>query len=161
MKRMRTSQKIRGRRRRRMNPYIRTILSAATLTLIALYGWSVQPSFLTWSALGAMASLYLVMIWARQDQWTHARFAAIACLVIALTLVAFLSEGGDADASLLLVPLIALLAKEQEDYRRLAMGLAAVTLTMMAALTRLAPFLLAAALTLYFGIRAINIYKGA
>jgi signal transduction histidine kinase len=147
-----------------MNPYVRTLLSAATLTLIALYGRSVPLHLLTWGALLAIASLYLVITWARQDWWTRIRFAAIPCLVLALTFVVFLSEGGDPNAGLLLVPLLLLLAKEQEDTRRLAMGLAAVTLLVMAALTRLAPFafsLLVGVLTLYICIRAINIYKAA
>lgn len=147
-----------------MNPYIRGLLSAATLVLVAFYGWSIQPHLLTWGALVALASLYQVMLWARQNWWTRARYAAIACMVIALTLVIFLFGGGDPDASALLIPLVLLLAREQEDYRRLAIGLAAVTLVMMAAFTRLAPFafaLLAGALTLYVCIRAINIYKSA
>jgi signal transduction histidine kinase len=140
------------------------LLSAATLTLIALYAGTVHRDLLTWGALVALASLYQVMTWARQDWWTHTRFAAIACLVIALTFVVFLSEGGEPNASLLLVPLILLLAKEQEDYRRLSMGLTAVSLVAMAALTRLAPFtasLLAGVLTLYVCVRAVNIYKAA
>src|SRR5215831_9807310 len=87
-----------GRWRRRMNPYVRTLLSAATLTLIALYGRSVPLHLLTWGALLAMASLYLLMTWARQDWWTRIRFAAIPCLVLALTFVVFLSEGGDPNA---------------------------------------------------------------
>src|SRR4051794_28428560 len=135
-----------------MNPYIRGLLSAATLALVAFYGWSIQPHLLTWGALVALASLYQVMLWARQNWWTRARYTAIACLVLALTLVIFLFGGSDPDASALLIPLVLLLAREQEDYRRLAMGLAAVTLVIMAAVTRLSPFafaLLAGALTLY------------
>jgi signal transduction histidine kinase len=147
-----------------VNPYVRGLLSLATLALIALYGWTLQPGPLTWGALVVMALLYQVMILARQDWWTRGRFVAVVCLLIALALVVSLSDGGDPYASVLLIPLLLLLAKEQEEYRRLAMWLAVVTLVTMAGLSRLAPFaftLLAGALTLYMCIRAINIYKSA
>jgi signal transduction histidine kinase len=147
-----------------VNPYVRGLLSLATLALTALYGRSFQPRPLTWGALVMMTLLYQVMIWARQDWWTRGRFVAVVCLLIALALAVSLSDGGNPAASVLLTPLVLLLAKEQEDNRRLAMGLAAATLVIMVGLSRFAPFaftLLAGTLTLYVSIRAINIYKRA
>src|SRR5262249_49978719 len=136
----------------------------ATLAFMGLYGWSFHLGPLAWGALVATALLYEVMIWARQDWRTGTRYATIACLLIALALAISLSDGGNPYATVLLVPLVLLLAREQQAHRRLAMGLAAGALAAMVGLSRLAPFaftLLAGTLTLYVCIRAINVYKDA
>src|SRR6266566_1504889 len=148
-----------------MNIYVRSLLSLATLALVTLYGLSLRQTPLAWSALAAILLIYLVMIWVRQLWWTRTKYALFVCLLLALTLILYLFNGrGIFDASLL-VPLVMLLAREQQQhYRHYTTMLAAMTIAVMFAVSYTSPFvwpLLPAVITLYFGIRAINIYKEA
>jgi signal transduction histidine kinase len=147
-----------------VNPYIRTLFSAATLALIVLYGWTLRPAAPVWGLLVAMCLLYQATILARESWWTHPRYAVFVVLALALTLAVSLVDGDQVYASVLLIPPVLLLAREQGEYRRLATSLAAATMLAMLALSRLSPFaftLLPGVLTLYVCVRAINIYKGA
>ncbi len=148
-----------------MNIYVRSLLSLATLALVTLYGLSLRQTPLAWSALAAILLIYLVMIWVNQLWWTRTKYALFVCLLLALTLILYLFNGrGIFDASLL-VPLVMLLAREQQQhYRHYTTMLAAMTIAVMFAVSYTSPFvwpLLPAVITLYFGIRAINIYKEA
>ena len=148
-----------------MNIYVRSLLSLATLALVTLYGLSLRQTPLAWSALAAILLIYLVMIWVHQSWWTRTKYALFVCLLLALTLILYLFNGrGIFDASLL-VPLVMLLAREQQQhYRHYTTMLAAMTIAVMFAVSYTSPFvwpLLPAVITLYFGIRAINIYKEA
>jgi signal transduction histidine kinase len=145
-----------------MNKYVRSLLSIAVLALLILYGLSVKPTLLTWGGLSIMLLIYLVMIWVRPDWWTRARYALLACPVIALLLLLSLFNGRNTIGWSLLLPLVMLLAREQQKYRNFAALLAAVTLVVMvvilptyASALEVVPVVVA----LYFSIRAINIYK--
>jgi signal transduction histidine kinase len=145
-----------------MNKYVRSLLSIAVLALLILYGLSVKPALLAWGGLGIILLIYLVMIWVRSDWWTRARYAISACLVIALLLLLSLFNGRNAYGWSLLLPLVMLLAREQQKYQRFVALLAAVTLVVMvfilptyASALEVVPVVIA----LYFSIRAINIYK--
>jgi signal transduction histidine kinase len=147
-----------------VNPYVRALFSAATLATIALYGWTLQPALPLWGLLAAMCLLYQAMIWTGESWWTRPRYAVFVSLALALALAVSLFDGGQVYASVLLIPPVLLLAREQGEYRRLATGLAVATMLAILVLSRLSPFaftLLPGVLTLYVCVRAINIYKGA
>src|SRR6266568_4880219 len=126
-----------------MNRFIRSLLSIATLALVMLYGLTLKPTLVTWSVPTIILLVYLVMIWVHPEWWTRPRYALSACSVIALTL-------------------LLLLAREQQKYRRFAALLAAVTLVVMVVILPTyasALEVVPGMITLYFCIRAINIYK--
>ncbi len=145
-----------------MNRYVRSLLSIATLALIMLYGLSVKPTLLTWGGLSIILLIYLVMTWVRPGWWTRARYALSACPVIALLLLLSLFNGRNSYGWSLLLPLVMLLAREQQKYRNFASLLAAVTLLVMVVILPAYEYALSVVpvvIALYFGIRAINIYK--
>src|SRR5262249_40003864 len=95
------------------------------------------------------------------------KYMLIVGLSLTLALAVSLFDGRQPYASALLLPPILLLAREQGEYRRLATGLAAVTMVAMVAVLALSHLsggaftLLPVVLTFYFCVRAINIYKSA
>src|SRR6266581_397750 len=145
-----------------MNRFIRSLLSIATLALVMLYGLTLKPTLVTWSVPTIILLVYLVMIWVHPEWWTPPRYALSACSVIALTLLLFLFNGRNTYGWSLLLPLVLLLAREQQKYRRFAALLAAVTLVVMVVILPTyasALEVVPGMITLYFCIRAINIYK--
>src|SRR6266571_3885937 len=145
-----------------MNRFIRSLLSIATLALVMLYGLTLKPTLVTWSVPTIILLVYLVMIWVHPEWWTRPRYALSACSVIALTLLLFLFNGRNTYGWSLLLPLVLLLAREQQKYRRFAALLAAVTLVVMVVILPTyasALEVVPGMITLYFCIRAINIYK--
>jgi hypothetical protein len=96
-----------------MNIYVRCLLSLATLVLVTLDGSSLQQTPLTWSVLAVIMLIYLVMIWVRQSWWTRTKYVLAVCLLMALTLILHLFNGGNSYVGSLLVPLVLLLAGEQ------------------------------------------------
>jgi len=149
-----------------MNPFIRSLFSATTLLLIALYAFSLPQNPLGWICLALMAMLYLALIWFALEWWTPARNILAVVLMIALAGILFLSHPGSSDlpTGLLLIPLILLMAREQGDQRTLAMLLAVLTMAALVALAYNAAYiwtLLSVVIALYMSVRAINIYKQA
>lgn len=147
-----------------MNAYVRALFSLATLALLVFYGWTLHPAPPMWGLLAVTCLLYQAMIWTRESWWTRPRYAVAVGLALTLALAVSLFDGGQVYASVLLIPPVLLLAREQREHRHLATSLAAAMMVAMLALSRLAPFaftLLPGVLTLYVCVRAINIYKGA
>ncbi len=147
-----------------MNIYVRSLLSLATLVLVTLDGRSLQQTPLTWSVLAVIMLIYLVMIWVRQSWWTRTKYVLAVCLLMALTLILHLFNGGNSYVGSLLVPLVLLLAREQQHYRQFTAILAALTIAVIFALSFPSPLafaLLPGVITLYFCVRAINKYKEA
>jgi signal transduction histidine kinase len=148
-----------------MNIYIRSLFSPVTLVLVMLYGFSLQQTPLTWSLLVIILLTYLVMIWVRQSWWSRTKYVLSTCLVIALIGILRLLYGIDIYGGTLLIPLVLLLAREQQQgYRRFTMLLAAMTMVVMFAISYPALFafqLLWEAIILYVCIRAINSLKEA
>ncbi len=148
-----------------MNIYVRSLLSLATLVLVTLDGSSLQQTPLAWSVLAVIVLIYLVMIWVRQCWWTRTKYALSVCLLMALTLILHLFNVGNSYVGSLLVPLVLLLAREQQQhYRQFTAILAALTIAVMFALSFPSPLafaLLPGVITLYFCVRAINKYKEA
>src|SRR5215472_384189 len=145
-----------------MNRYVRSLLSIAALALLMLYGLSVKPALVTWGGLSFILLVYLVMIWARPDWWTRARYALSACPVLALVLLLSLFNGRNTYGWSVLLPLVMLLAREQQKYRNFAALLAAVTLVIMIVILPAYEYALSVVpvvIALYFSIRAINVYK--
>ena len=145
-----------------MNRFIRGLFSAATFAFITFYGLYLHQTPLVWSLLAVILLSYLVMIWVPQNWWTRTRYALSVFLVIALSFILHLFTG--IYSSALLIPLILLLAREQRNYRRFAALLAAITVAAMCAQSPTFEFaltLLPLIITLYFCVRAINIYKEA
>jgi signal transduction histidine kinase len=148
-----------------VNPSVRGPFALATLALLALYGGTLRPAPLVWGLLAVLCLLYQAMIWVHERRWTRPAYALVIGTAITVTAAISLADGGRATDSLLLIPPVLLLAKEQRgDVRRFAMLLAVATLGAMLALSRLAPFsfaVVSGVVTLYVCIRAINIYKDA
>src|SRR6266536_2169619 len=147
-----------------MNIYVRSLLSLATLVLVTLDGRSLQQTPLTWSVLAVIMLIYLLMIWVRQSWCTRTKYVLAVCLLMALTLILHLFNGGNSYVGSLLVPLVLLLAREQQHYRQFTAILAALTIAVIFALSFPSPLafaLLPGVITLYFCVRAINKYKEA
>jgi signal transduction histidine kinase len=148
-----------------MNLYIRSLLSPVTLVLVMLYGFSLKQTPLMWSLLAIILLTYLMMTWVRQSWWTCTKYALSACLVMALICILRLCYGITIYGGTLLIPLILLLAREQQQgYRRVTALLAAMTMAVMFAISFPSLFafqLLWEAIVLFVCIRAINIFKEA
>jgi signal transduction histidine kinase len=148
-----------------MNIYVRSLLSLATLALVALVGRSLQQTALTWSILVVIMLIYLVMIWIHQSWLTRTKYVLSVCLLMALTLILHLFNGENSYVASLLVPLVLLLAREQQQhYRQFTAILAALTIAVIFALSLPSPLafaLLPVVITLYVCVRAINKYKEA
>lgn len=148
-----------------MNRYVRVFFSLTTLSLIILYGSLLERSLLIWSGLLALGVIYLTMLWLRESWWTLAKHALAVLLAIALVSVLQLSSPNSRfPESLLLIPLVLLLAREQERHQRYFVVLAVLTLTAMCIMAPTTTFLvtvLPVVIALYMSVRAINIYKAA
>jgi len=148
-----------------MSRTIRSLFSLTTLVLILLVGRSLEQTLLAWGSLVAMALIYLMIIWIPQIWWTRLKYAMAVSLLMALASLLYLSNrSSNIPGGLLLVPLVLLLAREQQRFRWFLVALAAVT---MAAMCLLAPDIsftwtvLPVVIALYMSVRAINVYKEA
>jgi hypothetical protein len=149
-----------------MNRTVSSLFSIATLTFIVLVGRSLQQAPLERVCLAALALIYLGIIWLPQAWWNPLRYSLAASLLAAIVMVLHLFYQGSESIppSLLLSPLVLLLAREQQENRRFAAFLAALTLGIMVALSPGVSFVVTvipSLLALYMSIRAINIYKVA
>lgn len=148
-----------------MNRYIRAFFFLTTLSLIILYGSSLQQSFLSWGELFALVLIYLAILWIPESWWTIARHTLAVFLVITLVSILYLSNHNlGFPESLLLIPLVLLLAREQESHQRYFVALAVLTLAVMCLMAPKTTFLvnvLPVVIALYMSVRAINIYKAA
>ncbi len=148
-----------------MSIYVRIPFSLTTGGLVLLAGLSLHSVPLQWGVLLLLLLIYLFMAWLRQDWWTHTRYALFTGLLLVLIGILRLSYGINLSCGYLLVPLILLLAKEQQQrYRRFAALLAAITFLALFAICYPSAFvfqLLPYIIVLYICMRAINIYKEA
>ncbi len=148
-----------------MSIYIRIPFSLTTGGLVLLAGLSLRSVPLQWGGLILLLLIYLSMIWLRQDGWTYTRYMLFTVLLLVLIGILRLSYGINLYCGYLLVPLVLLLAKEQQQrYRHFAALLAAITVLALFAICYPSTFvfqLLAYTIVLYVCIRAINIYKEA
>ncbi len=148
-----------------MNRYIRSLFSLTTLALIVLYGLSVQQTLLTWICLSALILSYLMIIWYPESWWNLAKnVLAVSLVIILVTALHQSSRSAAIPGSLLLIPLILLLAREQHDHRGFFVALAGITMVVMWILAPTAAFVwtvLPVVIALYMSVRAINIYKEA
>jgi len=146
-----------------MNPLIRSLFSATTLVLIALFGVSLPQNPLTWGCLVVMAFIYIGLIFLPLEWWTQFRYILAVSLMIALAAVLLIQPGGgELPSGLLLVPLVLLLAREQGDLRLLTTILAVLSMAAMVILSMRTAYiwtLLSVVIALYMSVRAINIYK--
>ncbi|QBD80767.1 sensor histidine kinase [Ktedonosporobacter rubrisoli] len=148
-----------------MSIYIRILFSLTIGGLVLLSGFSLRPVPLQCGVLILLLLTYLCMIWLRQDLWTHTRYVLLTALLLALVGILRLSYGINLYYGYLMIPLVLLLAKEQQqEYRRFAALLAAITVLALFAICYPSTFVfqvLAYTIVLYICIRAINIYKEA
>lgn len=148
-----------------MSIYVRILFSLTVGGLVLLAGLSLHPAPLLWGMLIPLLLTYLFMAWLRQDWWTHTRYVLFTGLVLILIGILRLSYGINLFCGYLVVPLVLLLAKEQQQaYRHFAALLAAITVLTLFALCFPSAFvfqLLAYTIILYACIRAINVYKEA
>jgi signal transduction histidine kinase len=148
-----------------MNRTIRVLFSLTTLSLIILYGSSLPQTLLLQSELLALGLIYLAILWIPESWWTVARHTLAVFLVITLVSLFHLSSPSSTiPESLLLIPLVLLLAREQERHPRYFVALAVLTLVAMSLMAPTGTFLLnvlPVVIALYMSVRAINIYKAA
>ena len=148
-----------------MNRYIRSFFSLTTLALIVLYWLSSRQSLLSWSCLVALTLIYLALIWIPQSWWTLVKHVLAVSLITALVIALHLSvRSTTVPESLLLVPLVLLLAREQQDHRGFFVGLAVAVMVVMSIIAPVPAFtvtVMPVVIALYMSVRAINIYKSA
>jgi signal transduction histidine kinase len=149
-----------------MNHTIRYLFSATTLVFLMLYGLAQQPSFKIWIGLIAMALIYLLIIWMPPTWWTRGKYLLVVAPVIAIAAIIYLSRNASIrfPSGLLLVPLVLLLAREQQNLRWFATILAILTMVAICLLGPTSLMLwtfLPVTIALYMSVRAINIYKEA
>jgi signal transduction histidine kinase len=148
-----------------MNRSIRVLFSLMTLSLIILYGSSLPQALLLRSELLALGLIYLAILWIPESWWTVARHTLVVFLIISLVSFFHLSSpSSPIPESLLLIPLVLLLAREQERHQRYFVTLAVFTLVAMSLMAPMGTFLLNVlpiVIALYMSVRAINIYKAA
>ena len=144
---------------------IRSLFSPVTLAFVMLYGLSLPQAPLTWSLLALILFTYLVMIWVSQSWWSRTKYAMSAFLVCGLIGILRLLYGIDIYGSILLIPLVLLLAREQQPrYRRFTTLLAAMTIAVLFAISYPASYVfqvLWEAIILCVCIGAINALKEA
>ena len=126
-----------------MNRTIRVFFSLMTLSLIILYGSWLPQKLLLRSELLALGLIYLAMLWIPESWWTVARHTLAVFLVITLVSLFHLSSPSfTIPESLLLIPLVLLLAREQERHQRYLVALAMLTLVVMCLMAPTGSFLL-------------------
>ncbi len=148
-----------------MSMYVRIPFSLTSGGLVLLAGLSLHATFLLWPVLSLILLSYLFMTWQRQNWWTHTRYALLTGLILMFICILRLSYGANLYYGYLLIPLVLLLAKEQQQrYSRFATLLAAIAVLALFAMCYPSTFvfqLLAYTIVLYVCIRAINVYKEA
>jgi signal transduction histidine kinase len=108
--------------------------------------------------------IYLLIAWIPNGWWTRAKYTLAVCLVIVLILILHRYNGQNSYDSSLLIPLVLLLAKEQQDNRRFMALLAIMTMAILVAISptyTLVAIWMSSVIPLYVSIRAISIYKEA
>jgi signal transduction histidine kinase len=148
-----------------MNRTIRIAFTLTTLALLVFYGYSLPPSRAAWSLLAALGLIYLAVIWLPEERWTWKSHVLSMCLVLGVVIPLHLSLPASAPPeSLLLIPFVLLLAREQEERQRYLPVLAMISMVVMCILTPETAFLLSVmpvVIALYLSVRAINLYKAA
>src|SRR5690242_6962796 len=143
-----------------MSWQIRSLASVLTGAIVALYGILLKQGLLEWSTLVAIALVSLVMIWVHQPWWTRLKYALLVGLLIVLTLLLALFNTWYPYSSVLLLPLVLVLARDVQRYPRFTALLAAVTMAAMAALASLSALtFLPWVIGSYLSVRGINTYK--
>lgn len=103
------------------------------------------------------------MVWVRQDWWTLTKYVLAVCIVSALICTLRLLSSINLYGSMLLIPLVALIAKEQRKrFRYFTILLAFITSLVIFAISYPSSFifsLLPGIFTVYICIRGLNIYK--
>ncbi len=149
-----------------MNRKIAVLFSLVTLALILLAGRAQLQTLQVWSCLAILALIYLAVIWTPPSWWTRGKYILAVSLATGLVAAVYLINPRDAEipASLLLVPFILLLARDQLRFRGFVEILAVAMLVVMGILAPNATFIwvvFPVVISLYMSIRAVNIYKAA
>jgi len=148
-----------------MNRIIRTLFSLTTLVLIVLFGLSGTQTLVSLGVLSVLALLYLTIVWVSEIWWTPIKYILAASIVIALVAALnFSVQNTTFPASLLLIPLVLLLTRDQQNNQIFIVALAVVTMFGMAILAPHDSFIWAALPVtgaLFMSVRAVNIYKAA
>ncbi|GCE28816.1 sensor histidine kinase YxjM [Dictyobacter alpinus] len=147
-----------------MSWQIRSMTSILTLAIAILYEIFLKQTFLEWCVLCASLLLSLFMIWIHQSWWSRTRYIVATGLLIAFMLIHSFFNAWSPYSSLLLLPLVLVLARDVHRYPRLTTILAVVTIAAMLVISStsnltftLMPWLISA----FMGVRAINAYKYA
>lgn len=145
-----------------MNRYIRMLFTILLPPSFYLSGILAGQAFWSWGVLAILFLLYMLLVWLEREWWTRTRYLLVVGLAWALILVMRFLDSSSTYDSVLLVPLVLLLIKEQGDQRYFTGGLTLATLAFMLVIAPTLPvalFVFLATVPLAITIRAINVHK--
>ncbi|MGD8406618.1 MAG: sensor histidine kinase [Anaerolineales bacterium] len=148
-----------------MSRFIRSLFSLTTFGLIVLFGLSIKQTFLIWGYLVALLIIYLAIVWIPEAWWTPIKHILAVSIVVVLVVALNLSASVNTfPTSLLLIPLVLLLARDQQSNQFFIITLVVITMLVMVILAPRTSFIwavLSVTGALFMSVRAVNIYKAA
>ena len=147
-----------------MNRYVRILFTILLPPSFYLSGVLAGQALWSWGGFAILYLLYMPLVWLEREWWTRTRYLLVVGLAWALVLAMRFFDSHSTYDSVLLVPLVLLLVKEQGDERYFTGGLALATLAFMLVIAPTFPvalFVLLSTFLLAIPIRAINVHKEA
>ncbi len=147
-----------------MNRYVRLLFTILLPPSFYLSGILAGQTLWSWAGFALLFLLYMPLVWLEREWWTYAKYLLVVGLAWSLVLGMRCLDSHSTYDSLLLVPLVLLLVKEQGDQRYFTGTLALITLAVMIAISPdilIASSVFSFTLLLAIAVRAINVHKEA